>query len=80
MNFRLVKAPLLNPEMAPVNSVPIRHRVLEIAQNHLGLGIGGLTNLTTSITQSNMEKIQILNGLWEVNQTFLDLRNENTKT
>lgn len=80
-NFRLAKAPLLNPEIIPVLSEPAKNRdkLLEKSQNQLGLGISGLTNLASKIIEGQMDKIQILKNLSDVSQIFLDLHYEDTK-
>ncbi|XP_047021797.1 uncharacterized protein LOC124635322 [Helicoverpa zea] len=81
-NFKLAKAPLLNPEIIPVLSEPIKNRdkLLEKAQNHLGRGIAGLTNLTCSIIDGDTDKIQLLKKISDINKILLDLHYENTKT
>lgn len=80
-NFRLAKAPLLNPEIMPVLSEPARNRdkLLEKSQNQLGLGISGLTNLASTMIEGKTDKIQMLKKLSEVSQIFLDLHYEDTK-
>ncbi|KAJ2941535.1 hypothetical protein O0L34_g14588 [Tuta absoluta] len=81
-NFRLVKAPLLNPEIAPVLSETVKNRdkLLEKSQNHLGMGISGLTNLASAVIQGDLNKIEVLKQISEISQIFLDLHYENTKT
>lgn len=81
-NFRLAKAPLLNPEIAPVlgEAVKSRDKLLEKAQNHLGLGIAGLTNLASALIEKDLNKIETLKKISEVSQIFLDLHHENTNT
>ncbi|KAI5635303.1 hypothetical protein NE865_11995 [Phthorimaea operculella] len=81
-NFRLVKAPLLNPEIAPILSETVKNRdkLLEKAQNHLGMGISGLTNLASAVIQGDLNKIEVLKQISEISQIFLDLHHENTKT
>ncbi|KAJ8737068.1 hypothetical protein PYW07_000339 [Mythimna separata] len=81
-NFKLAKAPLLNPEIIPVLSDPVknRDRLLEKAQNHLGYGIAGLTNLACSIIEGDTDKIELIKKISDVNKILLDLHYENTKT
>lgn len=79
-NFVLLKAPQLNPEIAPVLSEPVKNRdkILEKTQQHLGIGIAGLSNLTSLVIKSDVNKIEILKKLSEISQIFLDLHHENT--
>jgi hypothetical protein len=81
-NFKLAKAPLLNPEIAPVLSEPVRNRdnLLQKSQNVLGRGISGLTNLTSSLIDEDTDKVEIIRKLSEITQIFLDLHHDNTKT
>lgn len=81
-NFKLAKAPLLNPEIIPVlsDSVKNRDKLLEKGQNHLGYGIAGLTNLACSIIDGDTDKIDLLKKISDVNKILLDLHYENTKT
>lgn len=81
-NFKLAKAPLLNPEIIPVlsDSVKNRDKLLEKAQNHLGYGIAGLTNLACSIINGDTDKIELLKKISDINKILLDLHYENTKT
>lgn len=80
-NFRLAKAPILNPEIVPVLSESARHRdkLLEKSQNQLGLGISELTNLASAVIQGDLNKIDILKKVSEISQIFLDLHYEDTK-
>lgn len=80
-NFQLLKAPLLNQEISSVMTESSRNRDkrLERAQNHLGVGIAGLTNLMSSIMQgAEIEKLEMVKKLSEVGQILLDLHYENT--
>ncbi|XP_063823052.1 uncharacterized protein LOC135072982 [Ostrinia nubilalis] len=81
-NFKLAKAPKLNQEISAVLSDTVRNRdkLLEKAQNYLGLGIAGLTNLATDIISTDLDKVSILKKLSEVSQILLDLHYEDTKT
>lgn len=81
-NFRLAKAPKLNLEIAAVlgDTVKNRDKLLEKSQNHLGLGIAGLTNLASELIDKDLDKVYLLKKLSEVSQIFLDLHFENTKT
>lgn len=81
-NFRLVKAPILNPEISHILSDPIKNRdkVLEKSQNHLGMGIAGLSTMISAMIDSKTHNIELIKKLSETSQIFLDLHNENTKT
>lgn len=80
-NFTLVKAPKINLEISAVISDNIKHRdkFLERAQNQLGLGIAGLTNLASALIKEDHTKVEILKRISEVSQIFLDLHYENTQ-
>lgn len=73
---------MLNPEIAPVlsESVKNRDKLLQKSQNLLGLGISGLTNITSSLIDGDIEKIELIRRLSDVSQLFLDLHCDNTKT
>lgn len=80
-NFQILKAPLLNQEIASVMTESSRNRDkrLERAQNHLGVGIAGLTDLMTSLMEGkNVDKLEMVKKLSEVGQILLDLHYENT--
>lgn len=79
-NFQLVKAPKLNPEIAAVltDSTKNRDKRLEKAQCQLGLGISALTNLTSSLIDRDLDKMDVIKRLSETNQILLDLHFENT--
>ncbi|XP_060807699.1 uncharacterized protein LOC132903420 [Amyelois transitella] len=80
-NFRLAKAPILNPELTPVLNEQARNRdkALEKSQKQLGVGISRLTNLASSIIEGNSDKIELLRQVSEASQIFLDLHYEDTK-
>ncbi|XP_047036392.1 uncharacterized protein LOC124642121 [Helicoverpa zea] len=80
-NFTLSKAPKLNLEMSAVISDSIKHRdkLLEKAQNQLGLGIAGLGNLASSLIKDDQPKMEILKKLSDVSRIFLDLHYENSQ-
>uniref|UniRef100_A0A2A4K087 Uncharacterized protein n=1 Tax=Heliothis virescens TaxID=7102 RepID=A0A2A4K087_HELVI len=80
-NFTLSKAPKLNLEMSAIISDSIKHRdkLLEKAQNQLGLGIAGLSNLASSLIKEDQPKLVILKKLSEVSKIFLDLHYENSQ-
>ncbi|XP_049878839.1 uncharacterized protein LOC126375795 [Pectinophora gossypiella] len=80
-NFRLAKAPLLNPEVIPAlsDSSKNRDKIVERLQNQLGLGISKLTYLATDVIEGNVEKLDILKKISEASQILLDLHNEQTK-
>ncbi|XP_063374345.1 uncharacterized protein LOC134662592 [Cydia amplana] len=79
-NFRLAKAPILNPEIISVlnESVRYRDKLLEKEQNQLGLGISELTNLASAVIKENLDKVEILKKLSEASQIFLDLHHDQT--
>lgn len=80
-NFQLLKAPLLNQEIASVmiDSSKNRDKRLERAQNHLGVGIAGLTSLISSLMEGKeVDKLEMVKKLSEVGQILLDLHHENT--
>lgn len=79
-NFRLAKAPILNPEIISVlkESVRYRDKLLEKEQNQLGLGISELTNLASAVIKENLHKVEILKKLSEASQIFLDLNHDQT--
>ncbi|XP_061705455.1 uncharacterized protein LOC133516489 [Cydia pomonella] len=79
-NFRLAKAPILNPEIISVlnESVRYRDKLLEKEQNQLGLGISELTNLASAVITENLDKVEILKKLSEASQIFLDLHHDQT--
>lgn len=79
-NFKLLKAPGLNPEISAVlsESTKNRDKRLEKAQNHLGLGIAAVTNLMTSLINGDMDKTDIIKKLSEAGQLLLDLHCQNT--
>lgn len=81
-NFRMIKSPLLNPEISAVlgDSVRNRDKLLEKSQNHLGMGIAGLTNLASTLAAGNMDRLDIIKKVSEINMIFLDLHFEHTKT
>lgn len=79
-NFQLVKAPKLNQEISSVLTESARNRDkrLEWTQNHLGIGIAGITNLLSSVIDGNLEKAEIIKKLSETAQILLDLHCQNT--
>lgn len=80
-NFRLAKAPLLNPEITPILNEAARNRdrLMEKSQNQLGLGISELTNLASTVIREDLSKVEILKRISEISQIFLDLHYEDTK-
>ena len=79
-NFRLAKAPVLNPEILPVltDAAENRDKLMEKSQNQLGLGILELTYLASVIIRDYMNKIEILKKISEISQIFLDLHHKDT--
>lgn len=80
-NFLLLKAPLLNQEVSSVLTESSRNRDkrLERAQNHLGVGIAGLTSLMSTLMEDkDIEKLEMVKKLSEIGQLLLDLHYENT--
>lgn len=79
-NFKLLKAPELNTEIATVLAESTRNRDkrLEKAQNHLGMGIAAITNLMSTLINGNMEKTEIIKKLSEAGQLLIDLHCQNT--
>lgn len=80
-NFRLAKAPLLNPEIVPVLNDGARNRdkLMEKSQNQLGLGISELTNLASCVIREDLNKVELLKKISDISQIFLDLHYEDTK-
>ncbi|XP_063387609.1 uncharacterized protein LOC134673541 [Cydia fagiglandana] len=79
-NFKLLKAPKLNAEIAAVMSESSKQRDkrMEKAQNQLGLAIAGLSKLTGSLISENLEKLAIIKQIADVSQLLADLHSENT--
>ncbi|XP_069362126.1 uncharacterized protein [Maniola hyperantus] len=80
-NFRLAKAPMLNPEITHVLSESARSRdkLMEKAQNQLGRGISELTYLATTVIKEDLSKTEMLKKISDASQIFLDLHYEDTK-
>ncbi|KAI5633289.1 hypothetical protein NE865_13992 [Phthorimaea operculella] len=80
-NFQLLKAPVLNQEIAAVLTESSRNRDkrLEKAQNQLGIGLAGITSLMSSLIEGKeVETVEIVKKLSETGQILLDLHYENT--
>ncbi|XP_047987139.1 uncharacterized protein LOC125226992 [Leguminivora glycinivorella] len=81
-NFKLLKAPKLNAEIATVMSESSRQRDkrMEKSQNQLGLAIAGLSKLTGSLISENLDKLAIIKQIADVSQLLADLHSENTNS
>ncbi|XP_061704191.1 uncharacterized protein LOC133515637 [Cydia pomonella] len=79
-NFLLLKAPQLNPEIAPILSETVKNRdkSIEKIQQHLGIGIAALSNLTSQVIKTDINKIEMLRNLSQVSNILSDLHYENT--
>ncbi|XP_047999635.1 uncharacterized protein LOC125236754 [Leguminivora glycinivorella] len=67
-NFKLLKAPKLNAEIATVMSESSRQRDkrMEKSQNQLGLAIAGLSKLTGSLISENLDKLAIIKHIADI--------------
>lgn len=79
-NFKTLKAPILNQEIASVlsDSTKKRDSRLEKTQNSLGKGIAAITSLLSTLIDGEIEKSDIIKKLSEIGQVLLDLHCQNT--
>ncbi|KAL4709367.1 hypothetical protein ACJJTC_007099 [Scirpophaga incertulas] len=74
-NFKMLKAPKLNPEISAVVSEAARNRDTRLSryQNDLGIGLASISNLLSALIDDKVEKSEIIKKLSETGQFLLDL-------
>lgn len=78
-NLKLLKAPVLNQEIATVLSDSTKKRLIPWeGTKPLGKGIAAITNLLSTLIDGDMEENDIIRKFSEMEQVLLDLHCQDT--